>query len=102
MVRPKKFLGQHFLRDQNIASKIVEALELSDNSQRVIEIGPGTGVLTQLLVKKEKIDLWLIEIDRESVAYLKLSFNLKYRSLAIFHITFLRKFFSEFWIIEIR
>ena len=71
MVRPKKFLGQHFLKDQNIASKIVEALELPDYSQRVIEIGPGTGVLTQLLVAKEKIDLWLIEIDRESVAHLK-------------------------------
>lgn len=71
MVRPKKFLGQHFLRDQNIAVKIVEALELSDTTQRVVEIGPGTGVLTQLLVKKEKLDLWLIELDRESVAYLK-------------------------------
>ena len=71
MVRPKKFLGQHFLKDQNIASKIVESLELPDYTQRVIEIGPGTGVLTKLLVTKEKIDLWLIEIDRESVAHLK-------------------------------
>jgi len=70
MVRPKKFLGQHFLKDQNIANKIVEALELPDSNHRVIEIGPGTGVLTQLLVKKP-IDLWLIELDRESVAYLK-------------------------------
>ena len=71
MVRPKKFLGQHFLKDQNIAFKIVEALEQSGHHQRVVEIGPGTGVLTHLLVKKEKIDLWLIELDRESVAYLK-------------------------------
>ncbi len=71
MVRPKKFLGQHFLKDQNIASKIVEALVLPDLEHRVIEIGPGTGVLTQLLAKNKKIDLWLIEIDRESVAYLK-------------------------------
>ena len=55
MVRPKKFLGQHFLKDQNIASKIVEALIPSDGLQRVIEIGPGTGVLTQLLVKKNNI-----------------------------------------------
>jgi 16S rRNA (adenine1518-N6/adenine1519-N6)-dimethyltransferase len=70
MVRPKKFLGQHFLKDKNIAAKIVEALLLPD-SQRVIEIGPGTGVLTEFLVKKEKIDLCLIEIDRESVIYLK-------------------------------
>ncbi|MEK6780430.1 MAG: 16S rRNA (adenine(1518)-N(6)/adenine(1519)-N(6))-dimethyltransferase RsmA [Bacteroidota bacterium] len=73
MVRPKKFLGQHFLKDQNIALKIVEALELSDQPQRVIEIGPGTGVLTQFLVKNRKIDLWLVEVDHESVAYLKVT-----------------------------
>lgn len=71
MVRPKKSLGQHFLKDLNIAAKIVEALDQSGNDQRVIEIGPGTGVLTQLLIKNEKIDLWLIEIDRDSVLYLK-------------------------------
>ncbi len=71
MVRPKKFLGQHFLKDQNIATKIVAALELSDKTVRVVEIGPGTGVLTQLLVKKENIDLWLVEIDREAIGYLK-------------------------------
>ena len=71
MVRPKKFLGQHFLKDQNIAFKIVDALVLPDPAHRVIEIGPGTGVLTQLLVKDARIDLWLIEVDRESVAYLK-------------------------------
>ncbi len=71
MVRPKKFLGQHFLKDQNIASKIVEALIVSDGRQRVIEIGPGTGVLTQLLVKKNNIDLYLVEVDHESVVYLK-------------------------------
>lgn len=71
MVRPKKFLGQHFLKDQNIASKIVGALIPSDARQRVIEIGPGTGVLTQLLVKKNNIDLYLVEVDHESVVYLK-------------------------------
>src|ERR1041385_7580803 len=71
MVRPKKFLGQHFLKDQNIASKIVEALTLNGKSNFVIEIGPGTGVLTQFLVKRENVDLHLAEIDRESVAYLK-------------------------------
>ncbi|HCW07335.1 MAG TPA: 16S rRNA (adenine(1518)-N(6)/adenine(1519)-N(6))-dimethyltransferase [Cytophagales bacterium] len=71
MVRPKKFLGQHFLKDLSIASKIVEALALHDQSNFVLEIGPGTGVLTQFLVKKENVDLYLSEIDRESVAYLK-------------------------------
>jgi 16S rRNA (adenine1518-N6/adenine1519-N6)-dimethyltransferase len=72
-VRPKKNLGQHFLKDTYIASKIVDALvpeEGSDMSQ-VVEIGPGTGVLTHFLEKKRSIDLRLIEIDRESVPYLR-------------------------------
>lgn len=69
MVRPKKFLGQHFLRDLGIAEKIVEALHVPPGTP-VLEIGPGTGVLTQFLVKKP-VDLYLVEIDRESVAYLK-------------------------------
>jgi 16S rRNA (adenine1518-N6/adenine1519-N6)-dimethyltransferase len=69
MVRPKKFLGQHFLKDLNIALKIVEALNVRPNDT-VLEIGPGTGVLTQFLAKLP-IRLNLIEIDRESVAYLK-------------------------------
>ncbi|MBX2916131.1 MAG: 16S rRNA (adenine(1518)-N(6)/adenine(1519)-N(6))-dimethyltransferase RsmA [Cyclobacteriaceae bacterium] len=70
-VRPKKFLGQHFLKDKNVAERIVEALLLPDSIQQVVEIGPGTGVLTQYLVTKPVVDLHLVEIDRESVAYLK-------------------------------
>lgn len=73
MVRPKKFLGQHFLRDQNIASKIVQALSLN-KTKSVLEIGPGTGVLTQFLVKLPLETLKVIEIDRESIAYLKQHF----------------------------
>ncbi len=71
MVRPKKFLGQHFLKDQNIAVKIVEALTLPRDKNFVLEIGPGTGMLTKLLMQKQEVDLHLAEIDRESVAYLK-------------------------------
>jgi 16S rRNA (adenine1518-N6/adenine1519-N6)-dimethyltransferase len=68
MVRPKKFLGQHFLKDKNIAANIVDALQSTDIP--VLEIGPGTGVLTELLIKK--LDQFsVIEIDRESVAWLK-------------------------------
>src|SRR5882672_10569804 len=75
MVRPKKFLGQHFLKDHNIARKIVDALQLPASEQsRVIEIGPGTGVLTRLLVSRTDIDLLMVEIDFESVAYLKKEF----------------------------
>lgn len=72
MVRPKKSLGQHFLKDQNIAQQIVDALQLEQHKV-VVEIGPGTGVLTQYLVKKD-IDLKVAEIDRDSVAYLKKHF----------------------------
>jgi 16S rRNA (adenine1518-N6/adenine1519-N6)-dimethyltransferase len=74
-IRAKKHLGQHFLKDQNIALKIVDSLE-TDGCQSVLEIGPGTGVLTGLLEKKVK-DLWLIEIDRESSDFL----NIKYPEL---------------------
>ena len=71
MVRPKKFLGQHFLKDQNIAAKIIEALSLAKEKNFVLEIGPGTGVLTKILMQRPEVDLHLVEIDRESVAYLK-------------------------------
>jgi 16S rRNA (adenine1518-N6/adenine1519-N6)-dimethyltransferase len=69
-VRPKKSLGQHFLHDQHVARKIVESLQTKEGST-VLEIGPGMGVLTKYLVENKDIDLSLIEIDRDSVAYLK-------------------------------
>lgn len=69
-VRPKKFLGQHFLKDQNIALKIVEAINLSPGRNRIIEIGPGTGVLTKFLATNKSVDLRLVEIDSESVSFL--------------------------------
>lgn len=71
-VRPKKRLGQHFLHDQHTAARIVDSLVTAPSATvRVLEIGPGMGVLTRLLNKRNDIDLTLIEIDRESVAYLK-------------------------------
>ena len=66
-VRAKKFLGQHFLKDLSVAQRIAETI----SSGRVLEIGPGMGVLTQFLLKNPDIDLTAIEIDRESVVYLK-------------------------------
>lgn len=69
-IRPKKSLGQHFLRDQNIARKIVDALQRTEN-EVVLEVGPGMGVLTQYLLEREGIRLKLSEIDRDAVAYLK-------------------------------
>lgn len=73
-VRAKKHLGQHFLKDQNIARKIVDSLQVND-CNAVLEIGPGTGVLSGILVNKVK-NLWLIEIDRESVDFLKRNYSL--------------------------
>lgn len=70
MVRAKKFLGQHFLNDQNIAQRIVESLA-ADPQSNVLEIGPGTGVLTRFLIEKKEINLKVIEIDWDSVAHLK-------------------------------
>ena len=66
-VRAKKKLGQHFLNDLSIAQKIADTL-VFDHYKKVLEIGPGMGVLTQFLVPKTK-NLHLIEIDSESVNY---------------------------------
>ncbi len=68
-VRAKKALGQHFLTDQSIARSIVDALS-GGGVREVLEIGPGMGVLTRYLLKREDIDLKLVEIDSESVDYL--------------------------------
>jgi 16S rRNA (adenine1518-N6/adenine1519-N6)-dimethyltransferase len=70
LVRPKKFLGQHFLHDQHIAEKIVQSLDLS-HTTNILEIGPGTGVLTRFLIGMKNIDLKVVEIDWDSVAHLK-------------------------------
>lgn len=66
-VRPKKALGQHFLTDQTVARNIVAAL---GNKGDVLEVGPGTGVLTQYLLQREDTRLKVVEIDSESVSYL--------------------------------
>ena len=72
-VRAKKKLGQHFLTDLKIARRIADTLDFN-NYKKVVEIGPGMGVLTQFLISKTS-DLSLIEIDTESVKYLKQKYN---------------------------
>lgn len=71
-VRAKKNLGQHFLKDKNIAQKIVDSLQ-ADHLHKVLEIGPGMGVLTQFLLEKP-YETYVVEIDRESVEYLSRNF----------------------------
>ncbi len=70
-VSPKKHLGQHFLVDQNIAAKIVEQLTLHKGVQDVLEIGPGMGVLTKYLLQHKNYRTTVVDIDKESIAYLK-------------------------------
>lgn len=67
-VKPKKHLGQHFLKDFGIAKLIVDAL--IPQTESLLEIGAGTGVLTQFILKKNYPDFKIIEIDTESVDYL--------------------------------
>lgn len=68
-VRAKKHLGQHFLKDLGIARDIAHSLSLN-NYSKVLEVGPGMGVLTQFLITLDT-ETFVIEIDKESVSYLK-------------------------------
>ena len=72
LVRPKKALGQHFLVDLNIARNIVNAL--GTDHDLVIEVGAGMGVLTQYLIEDQLDKLQVVEIDTESVEFLKNKF----------------------------
>ncbi len=83
MVKAKKALGQHFLKEEGIARKIAESLLLEGNyginggisaPAKVLEIGPGTGVLTKYLLNREDVELFCVEIDNESVEYLKVNY----------------------------
>lgn len=73
-VRPKKHLGQHFLRDLDASKRIADLLSGHGKYDTVLEIGPGMGVLTQFILPKSEYTTYVIEIDRESVAYLKVNF----------------------------
>ncbi|MFI1744564.1 16S rRNA (adenine(1518)-N(6)/adenine(1519)-N(6))-dimethyltransferase RsmA [Thalassobellus sediminis] len=71
-VKAKKHLGQHFLNDESVAQQIADTLALK-NYKNVLEIGPGMGVLTKYLLKKD-ITTYVIEIDTESVEYLQANY----------------------------
>lgn len=71
-VRPKKFLGQHFLTDLSVAQRIADTVDLCPNLP-ILEVGPGMGVMTQYLMKKRR-PLKVVELDFESVAYLRKTF----------------------------
>ena len=70
-VRAKKHLGQHFLNDESIAKDIVDGLTHHNSYKNVLEIGPGMGVLTKYLLDNDRYTTYVIDIDTESIAYLK-------------------------------
>ena len=72
LVKPKKFLGQHFLKDLQVAQDIADTVDACP-ALPVLEVGPGMGVLTQYLLKKDR-PLKVVELDFESVAYLRENF----------------------------
>lgn len=69
LVKPKKFLGQHFLKDLKVAQDIADTVDTFPELP-ILEVGPGMGVLTQFLVKKDRL-IKVVEVDYESVAYLR-------------------------------
>ncbi len=71
MVRPKKHLGQHFLIDLSIAHRVSDSLTGFGNYRQVIEVGPGTGALTRFLLERKEFLTSVVEVDSESVEYLK-------------------------------
>lgn len=73
-VKPKKHLGQHFLKDKNICEKIAKQCTRHQGCNRVLEVGPGMGALTTYLID-EGLDVSVIEIDTDSIAYLKSNFS---------------------------
>jgi 16S rRNA (adenine1518-N6/adenine1519-N6)-dimethyltransferase len=73
-VRAKKHLGQHFLKDETIALDIVKSLKHNSLYKKVLEVGPGMGVLTKYLINEKVFETFVIDIDRESIAYLKREF----------------------------
>ncbi|MFM2376450.1 MAG: ribosomal methyltransferase KsgA/Dim1 family protein [Bacteroidota bacterium] len=85
-LKPKKHLGQHFLADENIARKIVSLLD-KDFAGPVVEIGPGMGVLTKLLMERFP-EVWVVEIDSDAVDHLRERFA--GTGLRIFHEDFLK------------
>jgi 16S rRNA (adenine1518-N6/adenine1519-N6)-dimethyltransferase len=81
-VRAKKHLGQHFLKDENVAKDIVTALLEKDRKTPVIEVGPGTGVLTQFLIA-ELPEFYALDVDEESVEYLQIKYPLQRKKIIV-------------------
>ena len=70
LVKAKKHLGQHFLTDKRIAAKIVDGLVHTDEYKQVLEVGPGMGILSDILLERKDLETFMIDIDVESYHFL--------------------------------
>ena len=73
-VKPKKHLGQHFIKDDTICQRISDEIKPEGRFNKVLEVGPGMGALTTFLLKRPDFETSVIEVDRESVEYLNQHF----------------------------
>jgi 16S rRNA (adenine1518-N6/adenine1519-N6)-dimethyltransferase len=73
-VKPKKQLGQHFLKDAGTCQKIAKQVTWTTDTRKVLEIGPGMGALSKYLWDIPEIDLWLLDVDIESIDYLRANY----------------------------
>jgi len=73
-VNPKKHLGQHFLTDKNMCKKIASQYKSHFGCNRVLEVGPGMGAITQYILENKDLDVKVMEIDWDSVAFLKANY----------------------------
>lgn len=73
-VKPKKHLGQHFLRNDEICAQIAAALKHPEAFDTILEIGPGTGALTRHLIGLHQKEVYVAEVDQESIAWLHVHF----------------------------
>ncbi len=73
-VKPKKALGQHFIKNNGICARVADSITLHGGYKKVLEIGPGMGALTTFLLARTEFETHVVEIDRESVDYLNVHF----------------------------
>ena len=73
-VRAKKHLGQHFLKDEKVCERIADQYKSHNGCKMAIEIGPGMGALTKYLLRDKETQWWLLDVDGESVDYLKVNY----------------------------
>lgn len=70
-MQAKKSYGQHFLKDDSIAARVADGLQLAAETGRVLEVGPGMGMLTKHLLARKDFETWAVEADRDMIEYLQ-------------------------------